>query len=179
MHFIIDIVSMVILCWSNHVCHKHEVPWGCPCTINFQIYSWHSKYTCFQTCTGDIWHWHHCDPRLWTLALHPWHIHSWYRRWWGYPCMTNFQAYSWHPKYIDLQTCMGDIWHWHHCDPRLWTLAPCSRHIHSWCRSWGCPYTTSPLITQQYPYEIFLFPHLTNIWYLLSYSPMPWLIIIW
>jgi len=141
MCFIIDIVSMVILCWSNHMCHKHEVPWGCPCTTNFQIYSWHSKYMCFQTCMGDIWHWHHCDPRLWTFALHPWH-----KRWWGYPCITIFQAYSWHLKYIGLQTCMGDIWHWHHCDPRLWTLAPRSWHIHSWCRSWGCFYTTSPLV---------------------------------
>ncbi len=36
MHFIIDIVSMVILCWNNHGCHKHEVPWGCPCTRSYK-----------------------------------------------------------------------------------------------------------------------------------------------
>jgi len=96
-----------------------------------------------------------------------------------YPCITNFQAYLWHPKYIGLQTCMGDIWHWHHCDPRLWTLAPCSWHIHSWCRSWGCPYTTSPLVIQQYPYDIFFFPHLANIWHLLFHNPISWLIMWW
>jgi hypothetical protein len=73
----------------------------------------------------------------------------------------NLQAYLWHPKHIFLQTHMGNIWYSHHCDPKLWTFIPHPQQVHWWRRRlWRCLCTTSPLIIEQYPHDIFLLPHL-------------------
>jgi hypothetical protein len=57
-----DIVpSMVVLCWSSHVCHKHEVPWGCLCITNLLAYWRHPKHIHLQMHMANIWHPQPCN----------------------------------------------------------------------------------------------------------------------
>ncbi len=58
---------MVVLCWSKHVCRKHEIPWACLRKTNLLAYWWHPKYIFLQMHMTDIWHLHLYNPKLQTF----------------------------------------------------------------------------------------------------------------
>jgi hypothetical protein len=88
--------------------------------------------------------------------------------------ITSLQANWKHPRYRLLWTHMEDIWHWCHCDPKLWTHSPCPLHFQFiYIMLMVCPCTISLPIIEKYPHDIGLLG-LENIWQLPLHKPKSW-----
>jgi hypothetical protein len=120
----------VILCQNNLVCHKHETLSRCLRTTSPQANWKHPRHRLLWTHMEDIWHWCHCDPKLWTHFPYPLHSQFWHIMSMVCPCTISLLIIEKYPHHIGILLGLGNIWHLLPHRPKLqWCVCPIGQPI--------------------------------------------------
>ncbi len=103
-------MTNVILCQNILVCHKHEILLGYFCTTSPQVNWRHLRHRLLRMCMEDIWHWCHCDCKLWTHFLCPLHYQFWHIMSMISPCTISPPIIEKFPHRIGLLPSLRIIW---------------------------------------------------------------------
>jgi hypothetical protein len=107
-------------CVKILLCHKHETLSKCLHTTCLNANWRHLRHRFLQMHMEDIWHWYHCDPKLWTHSPYPLHSQFWHIMSMVCPCRISPLVIKKYPHHIGFLLGLGNIWHLSMHRPKSW-----------------------------------------------------------